>query len=108
MARKYKDYISIDKDFIPVFSKNWDKKYPDRWKSFYPDNTFKEILNDLASSLEMSSNESRKSIWISGPYGTGKTFASFVIKHILENDIEDVKTYFEKQDIASFLTDLPG
>ena len=48
MARKYKDYISIDKDFIPVFSKNWDKKYPDRWKSFYPDNTFKEILNDLA------------------------------------------------------------
>ncbi|NMB95867.1 MAG: hypothetical protein GYA02_04535, partial [Clostridiaceae bacterium] len=103
MARKYKDYISIDKDFIPVFSKNWDKKYPDRWKSFYPDNTFKEILNDLASSLEMSSNESRKSIWISGPYGTGKTFASFVIKHILENDIEDVKTYFEKQGISQTL-----
>jgi len=100
MARIYKDYISIDKDFIPVFSKNWDKKYPDRWKSFYPHNTFKDILNDLASSLEMSSNESRKSLWISGPYGTGKTFASFVIKHILEDDIEDVKTYFEKQEIS--------
>ena len=51
----------------------------------------------------MSSNESRKSIWISGPYGTGKTFASFVIKHILENDIEDVKTYFEKQGISQTL-----
>lgn len=103
MARKYKDYISIDKDFIPVFSKNWDKKYPDRWKSFYPHNTFKDILNDLASSLEMGSNESRKSLWISGPYGTGKTFASFAIKHILEDDIEDVKTYFEKQEISPAL-----
>lgn len=103
MARKYKDYLSVDKDFIPVFSKNWDKKYPDRWKSFYPHNTFKDILTDLASSLEMGSNESRKSLWISGAYGTGKTFASFAIKHILEDDAEDVKTYFEKQDISPAL-----
>ena len=33
----------------------------------------------------------------------GKTFASFAIKHILEDDIEDVKTYFEKQEISPAL-----
>jgi len=103
MARLYKDYISVDKDFIPVFDKNWDKKYPDRWKSFYPHSTFKEILGDLVSSLEMGSNESRKSLWISGAYGTGKTFASFALKHILEDPLEDVQSYFEKQELPQTL-----
>lgn len=101
--KKYSDYIQIDNNFIPVFSKNWDEKYPDRWQAFFPHDTFKTILTDLISSLEMNSNESRKSLWISGAYGTGKTYASFAIKHILEDSIENVASYFEKQKISQSL-----
>ncbi|MBF0554175.1 MAG: hypothetical protein HQK96_06390 [Nitrospirae bacterium] len=104
MARLYKDYISVDKHFFPVFSKNLDTKYPDHWKAFVPHDTFKDILSDLAGSLEMASTQSRRSLWISGAYGTGKTYASFAIKHILEDDIGDVNEYFQKQGIGQTIS----
>ncbi|KJU83051.1 hypothetical protein MBAV_004751 [Candidatus Magnetobacterium bavaricum] len=96
MARLYKDYIAVDKDFIPVFSHQLDKKYPDRWKEFVPHGTFNDILSDLAGALEMSSIQAKKSLWVSGAYGTGKTYASFAIKHILEDSIEEVTDYLKE------------
>lgn len=34
MARFYKDFIKVDPNFIPVFSKNSDKIYPDNGNRF--------------------------------------------------------------------------
>ncbi|KWT75634.1 hypothetical protein [Candidatus Magnetominusculus xianensis] len=104
MARLYKDYISVNKHFFPVFSKNLDAEYPEHWKAFVPHDTFKRILDDLAGSLEMASTQSRRSLWISGAYGTGKTYASFAVKHILEDDIGDVTDYFQKQGIGQTIS----
>jgi len=108
MARLYKDYISVDKDFIPVFNKHWDKEQPQRWKSFYPHDSFKSILSQLADTLEMSSNEKRKPLWISGAYGTGKTYASFAIKHILEEETSSTKGYFDDHNMGSLYSRIAG
>lgn len=104
MARLYKDYISVDKHFFPVFSKNLDTENPGHWKGFVPHDTFKRILEDLAGSLEMASTQSRRSLWISGAYGTGKTYASFAIKHILEDDLVNVNSYFQTQRIGQTIS----
>jgi hypothetical protein len=80
-----------------------DKKYPSHWLSFYPHDTFKVILSDLIGSLEGDSSEKRKSLWVSGAYGTGKSFASFTLKHIIEDDLDLVKSYFEKYHISMAL-----
>ena len=103
MARPYADYIKVNKDFVPVFDANMDKKYPSHWLSFYPHDTFKVILNDLIGSLEGDSSEKRRSIWMSGAYGTGKSFASFTMKHIIEDELNLVKTYFNKYNISMSL-----
>ena len=44
----------------------------------------------MIETLEKGSALKDRPIWISGSYGTGKTFASFVIKHILEDKLDDV------------------
>ena len=103
MPRPYSDYIKVNKNFVPVFDATADKKYPSHWLSFYPHDTFKTILSDLIGSLEGDTIEKRKSIWISGAYGTGKSFASFTLKHIIEDDIDIVKSYFEKYKISTAL-----
>lgn len=103
MPRPYSDYISVNREFVPVFSVYADKQYPNYWKAFYPHSTFISILENLISSLEGTSAEKRLSLWISGAYGTGKSFASFVIKHILEEDAESVRGYFEKYRISQTL-----
>lgn len=108
MARKYSDYIRVDKDFIPVFSRHKDKEYPDKWKSFLPHESFKKIVSQTIDTLEMNSAEKELPLWASGAYGTGKTFASFVIKHMLEDDIESVKPYFESNNMMPLYARLSG
>lgn len=108
MARLYKDYIKVDPNFIPVFSKNSDKIYPDKWQSFYPHNSFKDILNKVVDTLEKGNETKDHSIWMSGAYGTGKTYASFVVKHILEDDIASIEPYFVANNMQALLARVKG
>ncbi len=107
-SRLYSDYIKVDSNFIPVFSKNSDKIFPDKWQSFYPHASFKNILKDIVESLEKSSEIKDRSVWMSGAYGTGKTYASFVIKHILEDDIESIAPYFTQNGMETLLSRVKG
>lgn len=108
MARIYSDFISVDTDFIPVFSAFSDRDFPTKWKSFFPHDSFKSILGQLADTLEMGSIERNKSLWMFGAYGTGKTFASFVIKHILEDDLELVREYCETNNLKPLYARFAG
>lgn len=107
-VRLYNEYIKVDPNFIPVFSKNSDRIYPDKWQSFYPHNSFKIILKDVVETLEKSNETKDKSVWMSGAYGTGKTYASFVIKHILEDDIDSIEPYFIQNGMESLLARVKG
>jgi hypothetical protein len=95
----YKDYIEVNSDFIPVFNAEVDRKEPATWKFFIPHQSLKEVLNEIIKSIERASNANCKPIWMSGAYGTGKTFASFVVKHLLEDDIKSVEEYFNSYPI---------
>lgn len=108
MARTYSDYISVDTDFIPVFSAFSDRDFPTKWKSFFPHDSFKTILNHLIETLEMSSVEKNKPVWMYGAYGTGKTFASFVIKHLLEDDLTFAREYCETNKMMPLFARLQG
>ena len=104
----YKDYIKVESDFIPVFSSSSDRTHPDRWKSFYPHESFKKILTLMIETLEKGTALKDRPIWISGSYGTGKTFASFVIKHILEDELDKVESYFAHDEMNSLWRRVAG
>lgn len=62
----------------------------------------------MIETLEKGSALKDRPIWISGSYGTGKTFASFVIKHILEDKLDDVEKYFTHHAINSLWQRVAG
>ena len=95
----YKEYLKVESDFIPVFTSSSDRTHPARWKSFYPHESFKKILTSMVETLEKGSAMKDRPLWIHGSYGTGKTFASFVIKHILEDELNEVEKYFAHHEI---------
>lgn len=107
-ARLYKDFIKVDPNFIPVFSSNSDRIYPDKWQSFYPHDSFKSILTSTVEMLEKSSTSKDLPQWMSGAYGTGKTYASFTIKHILEDPFESVEPYFVQNKMQSLFARIKG
>ena len=107
-TRLYQDYIKVDPNFIPVFSSNWDRVYPDKWQSFYPHDSFKTILTGVVQMLEKSSATKGMPQWMSGAYGTGKTYASFTIKHILEDQLESVEPYFTQNHMEALWARVKG
>ncbi|WP_258083395.1 hypothetical protein [Thermococcus thermotolerans] len=100
----YAKYIEIDENFVAVFGEEVDKKNKDMWKTFIPHSRFYEMLWKLLPSLNREGSEP-KPLWIFGAYGTGKTHAAFVIKHLLSDDINDVMGYLSKYEIPSNLRD---
>ncbi|NYE57523.1 hypothetical protein [Carboxydothermus ferrireducens] len=93
---KYADYLAVKEDFIPVYTEHEDKKRRGSWKAFIPHQQMYELLDKLIAALDMESKSDIKPFWLTGAYGTGKTFASFVIKHILEDELTEVEEYFKK------------
>lgn len=98
---KYNNFISISKDFIPVFTEEVDKNYKGTWKFFIPHSHMKNMLEKLTTALERSNVGDKRSLWLTGAYGTGKTYASFVVKHLLEDSVEEIENYFNKHKIIS-------
>jgi hypothetical protein len=94
----YCDYLSIKEDFIDVFSEEADSTQPFIWRTFIPHKVVKKILAKLLDALERGKPIDNKSLWIQGPYGTGKTFGSFFLKHILEDDLKEIEKYFQSYD----------
>ena len=104
----YKEYIKVEQEFIPVFSLSQDRLHPESWKSFYPHSSFKKILAMALETLEKGSAVKDKPIWMNGTYGTGKTFASFVIKHILEDELTEVEKYCLHHEMPSIWQRISG
>jgi hypothetical protein len=94
--RLYSEYIEIDPNFIDIFTEEADQNYPSLWTNFIPHQSFKEIFSKLIESLERGKAIDKKSIWIQGSYGTGKTYTSFFLKHLLEDDISKIEDYISQ------------
>lgn len=100
---KYSDYLTVSEDFIPVFNEETDRVHKGSWKAFIPHEQMRVLLERLCVALDREKKDEIKSFWLTGAYGTGKTYASFVIKHILEDDFDEVEEYFNKYDRIAYL-----
>lgn len=90
---KYSDLIKLQ-SFLPVYD-ILEEKNPDAWKSFIPTNQFNDLLRQSLTAMTSTEVSKRKSIWVRGTFGTGKSHASAVVKHLLCDDFESIKTYIE-------------
>ncbi|QEF95274.1 hypothetical protein FVF72_08995 [Methanothermobacter sp. KEPCO-1] len=80
----YSDIISLNERFQPAY--DLENELEDYWKTFIPNKRFYKILGETLNALESNRVEDRQSIWIQGTYGTGKSHAAAVIKHLLSDD----------------------
>lgn len=67
------------------------------WKTFIANDQFNDILTKAIRAVRCNDADTHKSLWISGTYGTGKSHAGAVIKHLLCDDIKDIKEYVEDE-----------
>ena len=79
---KYNEIIHINENFVPVFDlENEEENY---WSLFIPNDNFRHILKSVIDSL--NTKNQKHPVWLQGTYGTGKSHATSVIKHLLCDD----------------------
>lgn len=93
MAELYRDYFDIDPEFFPAVNASVIEQHPNLWEKFYPHETFVNLMGDL---IKCVSRQEKRSVWVEGEYGTGKSHAVLTLKKLLEADDATTKAYFDR------------
>lgn len=93
MAELYRDYFDIDPEFFPAVNASVIEQHPNLWEKFYPHETFVNLMGDL---IKCVSRQGKRSVWVEGEYGTGKSHAVLTLKKLLEADDATTKAYFDR------------
>ncbi len=92
MAEKYSDIIKLQ-DFLPVYDMT--DETPGMWRTFIPTKQFCDLLQKSITAITSSEISKRKSMWVRGTFGTGKSHASSVVRHLLFDPLEEIDSYIQ-------------
>lgn len=91
---QYSEIIGIEPFFDSTF--NMTEERENYWKQFITNEKFESNLKEIVNAFTSLTSDQHKSIWVQGTYGTGKSHSTSVIKHLLSDDLDDIKDYIEK------------
>ncbi|MRR05466.1 MAG: hypothetical protein EG828_00750 [Deltaproteobacteria bacterium] len=93
---KYREYFDIDEEYFPqVNPPAIAAASADFWKRTYPHYTFIEMLTNMERVL---ARQEKRSIWIEGAYGTGKSQCAYALKKILDVPEEELRAYWDRYE----------
>ena len=91
---KYSEYFDVNESYFPCIDESAIKAGAS-WEATYPHETFISLLNDVE---KMLAGSTKRSVWIHGAYGTGKSQCAFALKRILEVPENEVRAYWGKYE----------
>ncbi len=95
--KNYCEYLEVNETYFPCIDDSAIHAGVD-WMRTYPHETFITLLNDTE---KMLGGNTKRSLWIHGAYGTGKSQCAYALKRILEEPQEKVREYWERYDALS-------
>ena len=87
---KYCEYFDVDEKYFPCIDESAIRNGAD-WTATYPHETFIRLLN---AADKMLSGTTKRSVWIHGAYGTGKSQCAYALKKIFEVSPEELRSYW--------------
>ncbi len=89
----YSSYFNIDPEFSPAINAEVFKADREKWKKYYPHESFRKFLKTMIGVL---GRKQALSVWVEGVYGTGKSYSILTMKKLIDSDSTEVKEYFSK------------
>lgn len=99
----YRAYFDIDANYFPQVTESAIQESENLWTRTYPHETFLELLRQMENVM---GRQEKRSIWISGAYGTGKSQCAYAIKKILDVPEEQLRSYWEDYKVLQHKGDL--
>lgn len=94
MATKYNDIVTL-RSMKPAYNIKYEGS--DDWKSFIANDQFNDLLRKTISAVRNNDADNHKPIWIAGTYGSGKSHAGAVLKHLLCDSIDKITEYVDEE-----------
>ena len=91
--KKYSDFIEISPTFESVVDIDADTRNKNLWREYIVGEDMEKMMEVLCQSLNKEEPDSRRSFWIEGTYGTGKSYAAIMIKHLMEEPSDVVDSF---------------
>lgn len=66
-------------------------------ESFLPNQQFNEILIKAIGAVRNNDMDKHRPLWIEGTYGTGKSHAGAVLKHLLCDNVEEIRQWVDEE-----------
>lgn len=93
-SKKYCEYFNVNETYFPCIDESAiNAGIP--WEATYPHETFIEMLNCVD---KMLGGTAKRSLWIHGAYGTGKSRCAYALKKILDAPEEEVRAYWDRYE----------
>ena len=103
LNKRYSDYIEISPTFESVVDIDADSRNVNLWREYIVGDDMEKMMEVLCQSLNNEGPDLRRSFWIEGTYGTGKSYAAILIKHLMEEKPEVVDAYLSSNSrLASY------
>lgn len=100
---RYCEYFDIDEEYFPQINDSSIKGNPNLWKKTYPHETF---INMLKATERVLARQEKRSIWVEGAYGTGKSQCIYALKKILDVPENELRAYWENYEPLKKQSDL--
>jgi len=94
MPNTYSDYFNVDEKYRPCIDESAINDGTP-WEDTYPHETFVTLL-DMTE--KMLGGTTKRSLWIHGDYGTGKSKCAYAMRKMLEVPEEELKAYWENYE----------
>ena len=83
-TKKYSDYLQINPSFESVVDIDADSRNKNLWREYIVGEDMEKLMNCLCQTLGNETPDARRGLWVYGSYGTGKSYAAILLKHLIE------------------------
>ncbi len=98
---KYNKYIEIRPGYESVVDLGSEDRNPNLWQEYIVHEDMKQAVEKICSSFKMENLDQRRSFWIHGTYGTGKSYAGIVIKHLFTDTPDNISDFFDRKKLLT-------
>lgn len=101
--KRYNEFIEISPTFESVVDIDADQRNINLWRKYIVGEDMDRLMEVLCQSVNKEETDSRRSFWIEGTYGTGKSHAAILVKHLMEEKADVVDTFLSQNSrLAKF------
>lgn len=99
---KYSNYIELSANYESVVDLGAEERNPNLWQEYIVHGDMQRAVEAVCQTMIWEDNDKRRSFWIHGAYGTGKSYAAIVLKHLFEDNISNIESFLSRPSLAEY------